>query len=261
MTRAAVSRSRPRAHAICDRCGFRYNHDELQWQHQWTGAKLQNLRILVCRSCLDIPQEQLRTIILPADPVPIKDPRPENYENANNPNSPIGQAPISELAGSNIGNLIQGGGTYSAFMGSSNKPYSQSAALNAGGVSFTNWVGKDWFAPHNTGFLPTTIDSTGVALVATSFEATAPTDAQFLTIGSTLGADWAFQGSSDATAWTTLTNGTADGDIGETVSASNLGGRAYRYHRFVISGTPGGLPVAVAKLVINTNRGINVDAL
>ncbi len=258
MTRAAVSRSHPRAHAICDRCGFRYNHDDLQWQHQWAGPRLQNLRILVCRSCLDVPQEQLRTIILPADPVPIRDPRPEHYEIANNPNSPIGQAPIPALAGSNIGTLIQGGGTYAAFMGSSNKPFAWSATLSVSGSSFTNWVGKDWFAPHNTGFLPTTIDSTGVALVATGFTATAPTDARFLASGAT---NYAFQGSSDGTTWTTLASGTTVGVAnGETIASNGtLGGSAYRFHRLAIAGD--GTAVAVAQLTIDTNRGSNADGL
>ncbi len=256
MTRAAVSRSHPRAHAICDRCGFRYNHDELQWQHQWAGTKLQNLRILVCQSCLDVPQEQLRTIILPADPVPIKDPRPEFYEHANNPNSPIGQAPIPELTGSNIGTLIQGGGTYAAFMGGSNKPFSQSATLTVSDSSFGNWVGKDWFAPHNTGFLPTTIDSTGVALAATGFTATAPTDARFLGAGATA---YAFQGSSDATSWTTIASTLTAGTVGETITGT-FSSPAYRYHRFVLLGD-GMTSVAVAQLTINTNRGSNADGL
>lgn len=78
-THASVSRTRPRAFAVCDRCGFVYNHDELQWQFQWTGPKLQNLRFLVCKTCLDKPQEQLRTIILPPDPVPISNARPGEF--------------------------------------------------------------------------------------------------------------------------------------------------------------------------------------
>jgi len=40
---------------------------------------LQNLRILVCNRCLDIPQEQLRAIVLPPDPQPIINARPELY--------------------------------------------------------------------------------------------------------------------------------------------------------------------------------------
>ena len=34
-----------------------------------------NTRVLVCRRCEDVPQEQLRTIVIPADPVPIMNPR------------------------------------------------------------------------------------------------------------------------------------------------------------------------------------------
>ena len=38
-----------------------------------------NKRILVCRRCLDRPQQQLRAIVIPADPVPIKNPRTEPF--------------------------------------------------------------------------------------------------------------------------------------------------------------------------------------
>lgn len=74
--RASISARAPRALAICDRCNFQFNHDQLDWQYQWAGVKLQNIRLLVCKSCMDKPQEQLRTIILPPDPVPIQNPRP-----------------------------------------------------------------------------------------------------------------------------------------------------------------------------------------
>lgn len=80
--RAKVSSSNPRAFGICDRCGFLYNHDNLQWQFDWAGASLINKRILVCNTCLDVPQEQLRAIVLPADPVPIMNPRVQNYADA-----------------------------------------------------------------------------------------------------------------------------------------------------------------------------------
>jgi len=78
--RARTSPSSPQAHAICDRCGFRYNFVDLQWQFDWRGAALQNLRILVCNSCLDTPQEQLRAIVVPADPTPIINARVQNFE-------------------------------------------------------------------------------------------------------------------------------------------------------------------------------------
>lgn len=77
--RAVTSSRNPRAHAICDRCGFRYNHDRLRFQMDWAGASMVNKRILVCESCYDMPQEQLRAIVLPADPMPIANPRVENF--------------------------------------------------------------------------------------------------------------------------------------------------------------------------------------
>lgn len=77
--RARVSARNPRAFAICDRCGFLTNHDRLQWQYDWAGASLINKRILVCNTCLDVPQQQLRAIVVPADPVPIQNPRIQDY--------------------------------------------------------------------------------------------------------------------------------------------------------------------------------------
>lgn len=80
--RARVSAKNPRAFAICDRCGFLVNHDRLQWQYDWAGASLINKRILVCNTCLDVPQQQLRAIVIPADPVPIQNPRIQDYVTA-----------------------------------------------------------------------------------------------------------------------------------------------------------------------------------
>lgn len=77
--RARTNPAAPDAHAICDRCGFRYNFRDLSFQFDWRGPTLKNLYILVCDECLDTPQEQLRSIVLPADPVPIIYARPELY--------------------------------------------------------------------------------------------------------------------------------------------------------------------------------------
>lgn len=77
--RARTNPRNPQAHAICDRCGFRFNWVDLKWQMDWRGAALQNLRILVCSDCYDTPQDQLRAIILPADPTPIINARVENF--------------------------------------------------------------------------------------------------------------------------------------------------------------------------------------
>ena len=74
-----VDARNPRAAGVCDRCGRMFNHNRLTWQFDWAGERLQNLRILVCSPCLDVPQEQLRAKILSPDPLPIFNARPEPF--------------------------------------------------------------------------------------------------------------------------------------------------------------------------------------
>lgn len=80
--RARVSARSPRAAGQCDRCSFLYSHSDLRWQMDYRGTTLQNLRILVCQRCEDRPQDQLRAIVVPADPMPIQNPRVPNYAQA-----------------------------------------------------------------------------------------------------------------------------------------------------------------------------------
>lgn len=80
--RARVSTRNPQAFAICDRCGFLYNHVDLKWQFDFAGASLINKRILVCNDCNDTPQNQLRSIVVPADPTPIMNARIQDYATA-----------------------------------------------------------------------------------------------------------------------------------------------------------------------------------
>lgn len=77
--RARVNARSPDSFGVCDRCGFLYNRKNLRDQYEWAGFQLQNLNLAVCQTCLDVPQPQLKAIILPPDPVPIDDPRPERY--------------------------------------------------------------------------------------------------------------------------------------------------------------------------------------
>lgn len=77
--RARISSTNPQAAACCDRCGRIWNHVDLSWQFDYAGAGLINKRILVCNPCYDTPQEQLRAIVLPADPVPINQPRVQDF--------------------------------------------------------------------------------------------------------------------------------------------------------------------------------------
>ena len=80
--RARTSSKNPQAHAICDRCGTRLNHVDLSWQFDWSGAALVNRRVLVCGQCTDTPQQQLRSIVLPADPPVVMNARPEYFVEA-----------------------------------------------------------------------------------------------------------------------------------------------------------------------------------
>ncbi len=76
---AEVDTSYPRAWATCDACGCNINHYKLSFQRQWQGFKIINLGTLVCPDCLDRPAEFLRTIVLPPDPPPLYNIRPEPY--------------------------------------------------------------------------------------------------------------------------------------------------------------------------------------
>lgn len=73
--RASVDSRNPRAFGCCDRCNFWYNRWELTEQVEWGGRELITQGIFVCDTCLDVPQPQLRSIVLPPDPVPVYKPR------------------------------------------------------------------------------------------------------------------------------------------------------------------------------------------
>ncbi len=51
----------------------------MQWQYEWAGTQLINIGALVCDDCLDIPQIQLKTLILPPDPPPVLNARVEMF--------------------------------------------------------------------------------------------------------------------------------------------------------------------------------------
>lgn len=77
--KAQINPNAPRALGICDRCGDLHNLEALQYQYEWRGTVLMNTQLRVCDWCRDIPNEQLRAIILPPDPLPVYDPRVEPY--------------------------------------------------------------------------------------------------------------------------------------------------------------------------------------
>lgn len=77
--RARTDSSSPEAWATSDRAGWIGNQRDLKWQLEWAGTKLINKRILVYEDEYDTPNRQLGTLILPPDPVPIMNARPEQY--------------------------------------------------------------------------------------------------------------------------------------------------------------------------------------
>lgn len=237
--RASVSAIYPRAWAVCDRCGFLYNHVDLAWQYQWRGTKLQNIRELVCPECLDNPQEQLRTIILPIDPVPIMNARPENYVNDDNPMSAVGFSPnqTSQTIGSRIGNLLGGGGLNSAFDGNPAKPSWQSACNSLSNSSYSNYVGINW-SGYNAADLtgPSSLLPPVIRHSVNSFTLTAPTDRGFLGDTPT---SYLIQSSPVDTslygAWTTISSGTTTGVAGEVITGECTGGNE-QFHRVAFLG-------------------------
>lgn len=224
--RFSVDRNYPEAKACCDRCNFLYRHRDLQWQFQFAGVKLQNLRLLVCSSCLDVPQPQLKVIILPADPLPILNPRQENYTQDDNPVSPLGTS---------IGTMTGFAGLDGAFNMGTNKPALASAGKSISTAGYTNTVGRNW----GTGLTQTL---SGVSLYA-------PNDAAFLSAGSA----FKIQGSNDGTTFADIYSSTIAGTIGEVIVISIANGTPYQYHQVAFAGN-GFTPVYIAQFVINSGN-------
>lgn len=252
--RAQISARNPRALAICQRCGFMYNLDNLQWQWDWLqGPRLFNTRAQVCPTCLDIPQESGRTIVLPMDPVPVKYPLPENYVNADNPVSPLGYSPANSFlpqpttSGANIGTLRLNAGRDAPFDGRFNKSAELSAALSVSVSSFGNWVGKNWNGQPSGVTLITPSTVAAQTHVLSSYALYAPNNAKFLNAGA---AAYAIQGSNDAVTWSTLASGTTAGTVGEIITGASTSGAFFQYHRAAIAGD-GISAVAIAQLVLN----------
>lgn len=243
--RAIADQTNPSAWGVCDRCGFLFQHKSLSFQYQWRGTKLQNIHQLVCdNGCLDKPQEQLRVIIIPPDPIPIMNARPEAYVQDDNPMSALGYSaisqtvsPVSQTVGGRIGNLLGGGGINAAFDGNPYKPSWQSACNSLSNSSFNNYVGINW-AGANAAMLgaPSSLLPPVIRHSLTSFTITAPNDRSFLGNSPT---DYLIQSSPAGTgvygAWTTISSGTTTGNPGEAISGACTGG-SEQFHRVAFLG-------------------------
>lgn len=259
--RASIDPRKPRALGICQRCGFMYNHDQLRWQYEYGGMRLINERIIVCQSCYDTPQIQLRTIILPPDPVPVEYPVPEVYTSADNPISGIEFSPrelltVGSSRGAPIGDLTYFAGLNSAFDGNIRKQSWRSAVKSVSASSFSNTIGRYWNYGMTATTNPSSVIQSALTYEVSSFSVYAPLDKP-LSDGGAVGLR--LEGSNDAITWTTLYSTTTAGTNGESVTSvsSNLTGGNYQYHRINILGD-GISQISVSQVKFNvSNTGQN----
>lgn len=255
---ARISAQSPSALAICQRCAGMYNLSDLQWQWDWRfGPRLRNLMIKVCRTCLDVPQESGRTVVLPPDPVPVAFPLPEDYAAAANPVSYLGYnitdnfgspRPPRTLSG-NQGSMRLNAGIDAAFNGNTNKRAQYCAALAVSNSSFQNTLIKNW-NPNTTG-VGLTISSTVATLthVLSSFSLYAPNDGKFLNSATGV-TGYQIAGSSDSTTFTTLVSGTTAGAVGEVIAGTSTAATPYAYHAAIFQGD-GISRIACAQFVVS----------
>lgn len=68
------------AWTTCDRCGLIDNQSRMQWQYDFQGGPVPiNRNLLFCPRCLDGLRYQNQPIIIPPDPPPLFNTRPEPY--------------------------------------------------------------------------------------------------------------------------------------------------------------------------------------
>jgi hypothetical protein len=216
---------------------------------------MQNLRILVCESCYDAPQQSgQRTIILSADPIPIMNARTEAYVPDSQPLSGIGgnPNPANWRYGSIIGSMTEGGGPQAAFDGNPAKPSFMAAVTSRSNSSFMNYVGVNWGARPVT-ITPSSVAPPTATHTLSSYTFTAPVDSTFGSTGYVVqGSPF---GSSQMVVWTTLGSGTLTGAVGEQVSAvPTVGSGRYQFHRVAFYDNGGGA-IAVAQVAFTVLDG------
>lgn len=258
-SRFTVNSDAPRARGVCDRCGQIWQHSKLTWQFQWVGPRLQNLRFLVCPPCYDKPQPNLRTIVLPPDPVPIMNARPENYVQDDNALSVIGADAnfFTPQYGSRIGTLTLGGGTNAAFDGNLKKPSWLSAAGGISNSSYNNYVGINWQGNVSNLAMPSSLKPPILQHTLLSVTITAPTDRSFL---DSLVTSFVVQASPVDTiafgAWTTVASGTTAGVAGESITVPSTGispNPISQFHRVAFLGN-GVTYVSVAQVAFSVGE-------
>lgn len=251
--RATTDSASPRAWGVCDRCGFLFNHHILSWEYDWRGPRIQNSRFLVCPSCMDAYQQNgQRTIIIPADPVPIVNARPEYYVGDDNPLSGLGANPNPSLwqFGTQIGTMVNDAGIPAAFDGSAYKPAQMCASITVSDSSYGNYVGINWAGVPSTPVPDGLLPPSGTHSLS-EFTVIAPNDTTFgssayLVQGSAFG-------SSQYALWTTISSGETAGTIGETITSSLIGA-PYQFHRIAFLGD-GINPIRIAQVSFSVADG------
>lgn len=237
--RYSVDSQSPRAKAVCDRCGFEYQLSDLRWQFEWSGPKLQNLRIFVCEGCLDKPQINIKTFVIPPDPVPVQNPRPENYVYDNNPLSGIGADanPFLPQYGNRIGSMTAGGGINAAFDGNTIKPSwlcaaSPSSVLTS---SYQSYVGINWQGAVSNLAMPSSLYPPIISHSLSSVTITAPPDRGIAgSTAVTFSIQYSPTNTSLYAAWTTIYSGTMVGTAGESLGVtitSTMSNALSQFHR------------------------------
>lgn len=70
----------PAAIAICDGCGFLVQHNTLREKMEYRGGMTPvGTGLMVCPRCDDVPNPYGQLQVLPPDPVPVRNPRPDVY--------------------------------------------------------------------------------------------------------------------------------------------------------------------------------------
>ncbi len=233
-----VDADNPRAKGVCDFCGQIWQHDSLVWQFEWAGPRLMNQRRLVCNPCNDKPQQQLRTIVIPPDPIPIMNPRPELYVADDNPMSAIGVSANFALPqyGSRIGNLTGGGGINAAFDGNTIKQnYLSACNATISNSSYNNYVGINWQGNVSNLAMPSSLLPPVITHTLSAVSIYAPLDNSFAT-------DFLVQaspvGTASFSAWTTISSGSIGGP-GTTTSltiTSTFTNPLSQFHRVAFLG-------------------------
>ena len=247
---------------MCDRCYCQYNLDQLQWQWDWKqGPRLFNLYKLVCPTCLDEPQESGRTIVLPPDPIPVANARPDNYNSDDGQLGTLGYSPANSMPptvprtiGQNIGTMTAGNGLDSAWDGNPAKRYPFCSMTLVSANSSQNWVGKNWNQPVSGWnlILPSTVAPTSIAV--SSVTVIGPIDTSFLFgNGVNLATTYSFDGSNDGANWTALSSGATSNSTAQTIGFTPNSATPYLYHRFSLAGD-GVHSVAVGQVAISVSN-------